>query len=279
MTQAADSSNDPGVDGASTEWLVHRPAAWFLGGFHSFLRPYLRRHFHAIAIDHERRPPETLAPDAPLIIYANHPSWWDPLIAHFLHRSLLPDRHFFAPIDAEALEQYGVFEKLGFYGVKFSSITGAASFLKKSLSILNQSDSAIWITPEGRFADSRDYDAELMPGLAHLCWRCPHAVVVPLALEYVFWDDRLPNCLVSMGKPLRCGEQPWTKPQWATHLASELRDTQQRLAQLSIQRSGEPFDNLLSGARGGGWLYDSCRRMKAWVTGKEFKAEHGGQFQ
>ncbi|MCS7470240.1 lysophospholipid acyltransferase family protein [Stieleria sp. ICT_E10.1] len=262
------------------ELLVKKSAAWFLGGFHAFLRPYLRRHFHSIAIDRSTHPAADFASDAPLIVYANHPSWWDPLIAHFLHRALFPQRHFFAPIDSDALEQYSVFEKLGFYGVKLSSTSGAASFLKKSVSILNQPDSAIWITPEGRFADVRDHGAELMPGLSHLCKRSDHAVALPLALEYVFWEERLPVCLVSLGVPLRTGDYPeWSKPDWAKHLAGGLRDAQTRLAELTISRSCEPFDNLLSGTRGGGWVYDSCRRVKAMLTGKSFKAGHGDQFQ
>ncbi|QEF98042.1 hypothetical protein Mal15_20890 [Stieleria maiorica] len=260
--------------------LVKKPAAWFLGGFHAFLRPFLRRHFHCIAIDRATHPASDFARDIPLIIYANHPSWWDPLIAHFLHRTLFPERHFFAPIDADALEQYSVFEKLGFYGVKLSSGSGAAAFLKKSVSILNQPDSAIWMTPEGRFADVRDHGAELMPGLSHLCKRTDDAIALPLALEYAFWDERLPVCLISLGTPIRTADHPdWSKPDWAKHLAGGLRDAQTHLSQLTISRSSEPFDNLLSGTRGGGLVYDSCRRVKAMLTGKKFQASHGGQFQ
>ena len=46
-----------------------------------------------------------------------------------------------------------------------------------------------------------------------------------------------------------------------------------------MARSSEPFDNLLTGTAGGGWLYDTCRRMKAKLTGQSFKAKHGEQFQ
>lgn len=259
---------------------VNKSAAWFLGGFHRFLRPYLRRHFHCIAIDRDSRPAADFARDLPLIVYANHPSWWDPLIAHFLHRTLFPDRHFFAPIDAVALEQYRVFEKLGFYGVQLSSNSGAASFLKQSQAILKEPDSAIWITPEGRFADARDHGAELMPGLSHLCKRSDHAIALPLALEYLFWDERLPVCLVSLGKPISTSEHSdWSKPDWARHLSDGLRETQHHLSRLAMRRSDEPFENLLSGSRGGGWLYDSCRRLKAFCTGKQFKSGHGDQFQ
>ncbi|KAA5540293.1 acyltransferase [Roseiconus nitratireducens] len=259
-----------------------RPTApWFLDGFHRFLRPYLRRHFHAIAIESGRRPHlADIDPAVPMIIYANHPSWWDPLIAHFLNRSLFPGRQFHAPIDAEALEQYRVFEKLGFYGVRLSSKSGAAAFLRRSVEVIDQGNTALWLTPEGRFADARDHQAELMPGLAHLCTRIDSAIVLPLALEYVFWEERLPVCLVSLGLPIRVDQHRGdSKTDWSVRLTVRLRDTQTRLADLAIARSADPFDNLLRGTRGSGMAYDTFRRAKAWLTGQSYKAGHGDQFE
>ncbi|MCO8120960.1 lysophospholipid acyltransferase family protein [Stieleria sp. TO1_6] len=259
---------------------VPPPATWFLNGFHRFLRPYLGRHFHTVAIERASRLDPPIPEQTPVIVYANHPSWWDPLIAHYLHRQLFSPRHFFAPIDAEALQQYRVFEKLGFYGVQLSSQSGAAAFLKTSLSILDQPNSAIWITPEGRFVDSRDLSATLMPGLAHLCHRSQNVVAVPIALEYTFWDERLPVCLASLGTPIAASEHSqWDKPQWATELTAGLRSAQSQLSRLAIERSSEPFDNLLRGSTGSGWFYDSCRRIKSFATGGAFKANHGDQFQ
>jgi len=259
---------------------VKRSPEWFLGGFHRFLNAYLRRHFHAVAVERDSRPAFNADPATGLLVYANHPSWWDPLIAHFLNRALFPGRHFHAPIDAEALEQYRVFEKLGFFGVKLATAAGAATFLKTSTSILRDGSAALWITPEGRFCDVRDHTASWMPGLAHLCSRNANVLAVPLALEYVFWEERLPVCLVALGHTIASEHHPdWSKRQWNDALHSELRGAQTRLAQLAIARSPEPFDNLLPGTSGGGWVYDSCRRAKAWVTGRPFKPSHGDHFQ
>ncbi len=253
---------------------------WFQDGFHRFLRPYLGRHFHAVGIARESLSGAIVDSGEPLVVYANHPSWWDPLLAHFLNRGLFPNRQFRAPIDAAALAKYKAFAKLGFYGVQTETAAGAAEFLKHSKRILESPDSALWLTPEGRFADSRDHAAELMPGLAHLCSRRRDGVALPVALEYVFWDERLPVSLVRLGEPLRIADHlDLDKVQWNDLLTRHLRENQDRLKQLAIARSSEPFDNLLVGHRGAGGIYDLFRRLKTMGTGKKFRAQHGKQFE
>ena len=72
--------------------LAPVPLAWFQNGFHRFLDSYLKRHFHAIAVERQGvrdwSEMQATAGDAsvPLIVYCNHPSWWDPMIAHFINQ-------------------------------------------------------------------------------------------------------------------------------------------------------------------------------------------------
>lgn len=255
-------------------------SGWLQNGFHRFLKSFLKRHFHAIGVERDSRVDGSIHSDQPLIVYGNHPSWWDPLMAHYLNRTLFPRRQFFAPIDADALEQYKVFAKLGFYGVRMQTTSGAGAFLRQSLAILESGDTAIWMTPEGRFADVRDRNAALMPGLAHLCTRVGSGCVLPLALEYVFWEERLPVCLIAMGRPQFLADHPdRDKRQWNECLSIELRAAQDRLMQLAIARSSEPFDNLLRGKSGAGAMYDFFRRARFWSRGGNVRFHHGDQFE
>ncbi|SRR6056297_703680 len=262
-------------------------SSWFQNGFHRFLTPYLKRHFQVIAVDKrdQLRALREIDDREGVIVYANHPSWWDPLTAHFLNRKLFPERQFWAPIDAVALRQYEVFKKLGFFGVEADSRSGAATFLKMSHAILEDTDQAgrktgaLWMTPEGRFTDARDHSGELMPGLSHLCHKLDAGVVLPLAMEYVFWDERLPLCLIKLGEPIRIADAPLrSKEDWRRRLISGLRDAQDELADLAMDRRSEPFQNLLVGKSGAGGVYDMLRRTKAIFTGKRFKASHGDPF-
>lgn len=259
---------------------------WIQNGFHRFLTPYLKRHFQAVAVTSESlRSVHLIGESDSVIVYANHPSWWDPLIAHFLNQTFFADRQFWAPIDADALDQYEVLKKLGFFGINADTKSGAATFLRMSGRILNDVDAsghktaALWITPEGRFTDPRDHSGELMPGLAHLCHKMPSGVALPLAMEYVFWDERLPLCLIRLGDPIGLADATLqSKEAWTERLVKSLRDAQDELSELAMDRRREPFENLLVGKPGAGGVYDFLRRTKSLLTGKRFKASHGDQF-
>ncbi len=240
----------------------------------------LRRNFHAIAIVADSLAALQIPSSQPMIIYANHPSWWDPLLAQFLCRQLFPQRRFFAPIDAKALEQYRVFARLGFYGVQLDSASGSAAFLRTSRAIMAAENSSIWLTPEGRFSDPRDLDQPLAPGLAHLCSKADQGIIVPLALEYPFWDERLPECLLCFGPPLNiAAHRGEDKPAWSARLAHRLRETQRRLAEHVIARDCSPFQLLLRGHGGAGGGYDWMRRMRALLTRRPLPPQHGKHFQ
>ena len=253
---------------------------WLQDGFHRFIVPMLRRHFHAIAVDREGLPSLPDSDHVPVIVYANHASWWDPLISHFINRKLIVGRQFYAPIDADALQQYKVFGKLGFYGIESQTSRGAAAFLKQTRSILSQPSTALWITPEGKFTDVRDHTSELMPGLGHLCSGRKTGLVLPLALEYVFWDERLPVCLARFGESIDVADHDGDdKQQWNDLLENRLRHAQVQLAQKSIARCSDPFDHLMAGRSGGGFVYDTFRRGRSLLSGKSFRASHGEQFR
>ena len=80
-----------------------------------YVRGYLRRHFHAIRLlkpsDGRLTVPDVA--DQPVLLYTNHPSWWDPLI--FLSvAKLFPDRLNYGPIDSTALDATPSLKRLGF---------------------------------------------------------------------------------------------------------------------------------------------------------------------
>ncbi|WP_417736274.1 lysophospholipid acyltransferase family protein [Rosistilla oblonga] len=254
---------------------------FLLRGFRRYSRRMIRKQFHAVALLREGlAQARGIAADQPLIVYGNHPGWWDPLAAHLVCETCFPDRDFFAPIDAAALQRYRILARLGFYPLEMGTATGAANFLRCSRAILDRPAASLWLTPEGRFCDPRDRSAELMPGLAHLCSRFEQGAIVPLAIEYPFWEERLPEMLMALGDPIDvAAHREMSKSDWRGLLTQRLRATQDQLARVAIDRDTEALEIVLRGGRGSGAGYDLARRFRSLFSGTRYQASHGGKLQ
>ena len=247
------------------------PAAFNWFGWYA--RRYLARHFHAVRLAGER---PRLAPDSPVVIYLNHPSWWDPLVCIAMAQLLFPRRSHYAPIDAEALGKYGIFRRLGFFPVEKDSLRGAALFLRSSIRILEQPGAVLWITPGGEFADPRERPVRLRPGLAHLARRMRAGQIIPMAIEYPFWQERTPESLVRFGDALYPAAVPEQNvAHWQELLADKLAKTQDALASPARARTMDSFQTLIDGRTGVGGVYDLWRRTHARIRGEAFRGDHG----
>mgnify|MGYP003338396366 FL=1 len=100
--------------------------AWLVNGFCRYAASMVRSKFTCFAVQFEE-PPELLAREGhAMVVFANHVGWWDPIVAMLLRKAYFPSHTLFAPIDAKALEAYGIFRSLGFYGIQLDRLAGAA---------------------------------------------------------------------------------------------------------------------------------------------------------
>jgi 1-acyl-sn-glycerol-3-phosphate acyltransferase len=250
-----------------------RVSAVLRGGFGRYVRRYIRRHFNAVRLARGSAP--TFPADHAVICFVNHPGWWDPLTAVLLHDLYFMPRTFYAPIDARALAAYPIFSKLGFYGIDLHSTAGSRNFLSVSRKLLRDAQAAIWMTPTGRFADVRER-AAFQPGLAHLVAGSAKVSVLPLAIEYCFWEERTPELLVEFGPVVSVetlGPRR-SKADWQQACEQAMADAQASLAHKAIARDYESFDALLDGRAGVGGWYEMLRRSAAAWRGKVFRPRH-----
>lgn len=241
--------------------------------FALYLRRYFKRHFDAVRIA-----ANGLAPRRgrrPLIIYSNHPSWWDPLIAFVIADVFYRGRETYGPMEAEALLKYSFFRRLGVFPIQPGGYRGAATFLRVAEAVLARTGAILYVTAQGEFCDPRQRPVRLQPGLAHLLRRVPQAQAVPLAFEYPFWTERHPEALLRFGSPISAEERPgFSVDQWNSVLSSALEATMDALAADAQQRDPVAFRVLIGGRVGVGGVYDAWRRLKALVGGRRFEAAH-----
>jgi 1-acyl-sn-glycerol-3-phosphate acyltransferase len=254
--------------------VLERRSPWLVRLFTRHVkRFYLARDFHAVRLSRFVRPEPIQA--GPLIVVLNHPSWWDPLVA-FVLAELFPERSHYAPMDSAALSRYRIFERLGVFGIEIGTLRGARDFIRTSCAILSRPQTALWITTQGRFADVRERPPGVLPGVAHLARRLQGAVILPLALEYPFWEERYPEVLARFGRPIVVGPRAdRSVEEWRTCIEEALASTQDALASEAQRRDPAAFDTLVGGKAGIGGIYDRWRWLKACLFGTPFRAEHG----
>ena len=220
---------------------------------------YIERHFHSVRLLQPSPPPNEST--GPLVVYLNHAAWWDPLVCLFLARELFGGRPAYGPMEATALKRYGFFKRLGFFPVESGTPRGAAQFLRTSEAILERRENALFVTPQGQFADVR---APLLiaSGLEHLAARAPQAFFVPLAVEYTFWEERKPEVHLAFGEATQGG------------LTERLAATQAQLAAAAQRRLPNEWRIVTKTKSGVSWPYDLWRWGCARLRGERFERDH-----
>ena len=237
--------------------------------FRRLVRRYFRRHFRAVGVQgagHLR------TVQGPVVIFGNHSSWWDPMLLVLLGQILLPGRRHYAPMDARSLEKYPILRKIGIFPVEMASMRGGAQFLRTAEAILH-ANGVLWMTPQGRFADVREFPLAFKPGLAALALRSPGVSLIPMAIEYTFWDERLPEALVHFGQPahIPAGEELAIV---TCQLEDALGEAMLLLQKAAIARDPSAFETVSTGARGTGGAYGIIRRVRALLGGRRPALDH-----
>jgi 1-acyl-sn-glycerol-3-phosphate acyltransferase len=230
--------------------------AWLYRGFRKYVLRYLRKHFHAVRLS---KGSAALPNDGlPVLVVLNHPSWWDPMVGIPLS-DLFTDFTHFAAIDASMLRKYRVFARLGFFGIDMKSLSGARTFLRTGSAILSHDHHAVWVTAQGQFADVRKRPLGLKPGVGHLAARLKKGWIVPIAIEYAFWNERRPEALARIGEPIslagrssdeRCEDPSLARPankEWTLLIEARLTETLDALNAEVMTRDPAHFTPLVGG--------------------------------
>ena len=244
-------ANSPGAVSHATPPLpagVRRPSPFLLALYYIAVRIRVGWNFQSLRIANSERFP---AGPGPLIVFGNHPSWWDPVPALLAHHAYRPESIFWAPSDTEVMKQNGYLRYLGFFPVKTGTIAGTKQFLQSASDLLTRQDTVLWVTPAGELHDPRERPVRFRRGLAALVSGLENVTVVPMALEYPFWDTQRPEMLVSWGEPIHIADgRSKSTGEWHQLFQEALATAQDELAELSIAREANRFRVLFYGHAG-----------------------------
>jgi 1-acyl-sn-glycerol-3-phosphate acyltransferase len=241
--------------------------------FHFIFARFFRKHMRAARVARWGMPGDYGA--RPLVVFANHPGWWDGVAFMLLSQGLFRPRLMFIPMDKAALDRYPFMRRLGVFGIEMGSPRGAIAFLRTAKDVLAAPNRMLWMNAPGRFSDVRERPVPIAPGMTRLPEFAPDALFVPLALDYPFWTERKAEMLAAFGPPIEgAALAAMDREARAEALSAALAATMDRLAQDAIAREPARFETLLRGREGMGGIFQLWRRLLAALRGQRYDPRH-----
>ncbi|MEO0482818.1 MAG: 1-acyl-sn-glycerol-3-phosphate acyltransferase [Planctomycetota bacterium] len=225
-------------------FIPDRYLPWFAGWFRRYSVRKLTKSFFAVRTTKDSYDLASAPTDRPLIVALTHAAWWDPLLSMAMHELTRPQSRPTGPMDADQLERFGVFRRVGVFGVDPAD---PASLEAMRAHVLKRFESdpgaALWLTPQGAFADPRA-PLVVRPGMAAVAAAVEGVTVVTLAVEYAFWVDQKPEIFLCAR---RAEQERRSTAGWQRAIVASFEDARSSLAERVIARDPEAFDVLLGG--------------------------------
>ena len=256
---------------------------WFVRFFTRYTARLFRKRFHAVRLTHDSADAVRAAAshDGPIVVYGNHVGWWDPLLALLLNHGLLEGRPMLTVMHLSELQRFRFMRKLGVFGVdtdNTGSLGPMVSYISAEFEA--QPRTALWVTPQGSFADVRA-PLKLKPGTARLAAAYTAETGEPLRLfslgiEYTFWSDQRPETLLRFTET-PAPEHARTTTAWHRTMIHTMRDNLAALAQQAVARDESAFRVIAGSAEPRiNPVYDAWLRLtrRRGALGDARRAQH-----
>lgn len=162
-------------------------------------RPWMRLRIADVLVANV---PRALPPDRPLLLAANHVSWWDGFILRHLQRMVRPEAPLYSVMTRRELRRFPFLARMGAVGI---DPTGTASIARTvqelERRVAERPDSVIAYFPQGEIRPSFRRPLGFQRGV-ELFARRLDALVVPVGLHVEPLAKPTPTFFVSAADPL-----------------------------------------------------------------------------
>ena len=168
-------------------------------GFEAFFRPWRDARVRTRVAGL----PAQLARDVPLLLAANHVSWWDPFTLREVQRALRPAAPFHTVMLESELARRPFFRRLGVVGLDPASPASLRGCIRQLRRLLDERpDAAVCFFPQGRIWPSFKRPLAFRPGIGLLARELAPLVVLPVGLHVEPLNATRPTVFASAGAPI-----------------------------------------------------------------------------
>jgi chlorobactene lauroyltransferase len=177
--------------------LKAKKSVWFESVFAVYNRNLIKRRFGSLKVSNLEIL-QNSERSFPLIIYANHSSWWDGLTAFEISRAAKLDS--FVMMEEKHLRRLFLFRKLGAFSVDRENARSARNSIEYSAGLLKENPRrTLWIFPQGEILPNDARPFVFFSGLSRIIKKVRSCYALPLAMRYEFAGEYKPEIFVKIG--------------------------------------------------------------------------------
>lgn len=211
--------------------------------FSLYNRNLLKRRFHSFQISGlDFLLNKTI--DLPLIIYCNHSSWWDGLVAFQISHET--DLDSFVMMEEKQLKDLSLFRRLGAFSVVRENPREALQSINYAAQILNKNTkSTLWIFPQGEIQPNDLRPLKFFNGLAKIVEKTGKCSTASLSMRYEFLGEIKPRIFVKIGKPeIFFADEKFNSKKLSEKLAERLTENLDELKNDIINQNFSEFKSI-----------------------------------
>ena len=178
--------------------LTAEKSRWFEKLYAAYNRNLLKRRFNSLRVcglEHIT----AKNPQTPLIVYANHSSWWDGIAAFQISQAAKLD--FFVMMEEKQLKNLFLFRRLGAFSVVRENPRSAVESLNYAANLLKtDAHRTLWIFPQGETLPNDSRPLRFYRGFAKIAEKTGRCSMSAAAIRYEFLGNYKPDIFVKIGR-------------------------------------------------------------------------------
>ena len=178
--------------------LEAKKTVWFEKVFAVYNRNLIKRRFHSLQVSGLDFLRDKNA-EIPFIVYGNHSSWWDGLVAFEIFRQAKLDAFFM--MEERQLKNLFLFQRLGAFSIVRENGREAVKSINYSAELLKKSSRTLLIFPQAKIVSNDARPIKFYNGLSRIIEKIGKVYAIPLAMRIEFLGEFKPQIFVNIGLP------------------------------------------------------------------------------
>jgi len=159
----------------------------------------------------------------PMIICANHSSWWDGYVALLVSRQLGVDPYLM--MEEVQLRRYFFFSWIGCFSVDRHDPRSALESLQYAARLLKeQRGRMVWLFPQGEISPNDHRRLKFFTGAAYLARMSRPVLLYPLAIRIEYLAEQRPDLFISLCEPLHVDAEQTRTPGFLKSCTHQLEE-------------------------------------------------------